>query len=149
MKIKYVKRIVTVLCIILVLSIVLFGSLFLFQPISRPNKSVCSYVQKHIPIGTSWEDATNTIEDNKWKIKQTNSEYGLRINDEADNVSFAAKEDVTDLNNDNIRIAGSKAMLVKLGEYYAPFNTAVFAYLAFDEKGNLIEIAIRRDIDAM
>lgn len=146
---KYIKRIVTILCIIVITIIVLLSVLFLFQPISHSNKSVGNYVRKHIPIGTSWEDAINTIENNKWEIQQTNSEYGLRINDEANNVSFATEEDMSDLKNVNIRIVGSKAILVELGEYYAPFNTAVFAYLAFDEKGNLIEIAIRRDIDAI
>ena len=39
-------------------------------------------------------------------------------------------------------------MSVELGEYSLSFHTAVFAYLAFDENRQLIDAAIRRDIDA-
>ena len=120
----------------------------LFNPLSRSNKSVRNHVLEQIPIGTSWDESIKIIKKETWEIKQTNAEYGLRINDKAENVSFASQEDMAERNNSNIRIVGSEAMFVELGEYYAPFNTAVFAYLAFDENEQLIEVAIRRDIDA-
>ena len=143
-------KVIAAIILIIVLPIMVYGSLLLFKPLCRSNSGVRSYVMKRIPIGTNWDDAERIIADNKWTIEEISNEYGLRINDSAENVSFASSKDIrSGVNNNNgIRIVGTKALRVKLGEYSLPFHTAVFAYLAFDENGQLIDAAIRRDIDA-
>ena len=97
-------------------------------------------------MGTSWDDVLEIIDDKGWKVEQTDTEHGLRINDAAGNASFATDDEKT---TSNIRIVGMKAMFVELGEFYGPLHTAVFAYLAFDENDELIEVTIRRDIDGI
>ena len=145
---KKTHVVIIVLLSIIVITFIVYVSILLIVPISRSNESVRKYVLNRIPIGTSWSDSIRSIEENKWIIKETNLEYGLRINDQAENVSFASSKDTFNDKRDDIRIVGSKAMSVKLGEYSLPFHTAVFVFLAFDDKNQLIDMAIRRDIDA-
>ncbi len=88
-------------------------------------------------------------EKESWEIREMHNERGLRINDSSGNVSVASKDEMLNgVENNRVRIVGEKAMVIKLGEFYAPFHTAVFAYLAFDENCELVEVSIRRDIDA-
>ena len=88
-------------------------------------------------------------EKESWEIRDMNNECGLCINDRAGSVSVARKDEmINGVQYKNDRIVGEKAMVIKLGEFYAPFHTAVFAYLAFDENCELVEVSIRRDIDA-
>ncbi|MDE6797053.1 MAG: hypothetical protein K2J36_03460 [Ruminococcus sp.] len=119
-------------------------------PIVLSNKSVRNYVIREISIGTSWEDVTKIINENKWIIKIVDIEHGLEINDAAESVDFASTDEMSNGSKyANSRIVGKKAMFVELGEFYSPFHTAVFAYLAFDENDSLMEVAIRRDIDGI
>ncbi len=141
---KIIKRCFIVIASLLVLPFLIFGLFLLAVPISRPNEAVRSYVFRQMQIGTSWGDALEIINDEKWGIREKDTEHGLRINDSAGNVSFASDDEIITA---NIRIVGVKSMCVELGEFYGPFHTAVFAYLAFDENDKLIEVAIRRDID--
>lgn len=148
---KAIKRIVIILIVIVALPFLAYGLLLLTTPISRSDESVRDYVFRQIPAGTSWEDAIAIIEEEEWEIEETSTDSGLRINDVAGNVSFATSEEMLYGVNDSetTRIVGTQAMYVRLGEYYGPFHEAVFAYLAFDENGELVEVAIRRDIDAL
>ncbi len=100
---------------------------------------------------TSWEYAIEIIDKKGWLIKETSDERGLRINDAAGNASFASEDEMRNgaENAEMIRIVGVKSMFVELGEYYGPFHCAVFAYMAFDENDELIEVTIRRDIDSI
>lgn len=147
---KIVKKILisTLIIVVSIISLpfLAFGALLLTVPISRSDDGVIDYVSKQIPIGTSWDDTINEIEENNWTIKESHTDCGLFINDAAGNAHFAF--DGTDY-PDRIRIVGEKAMLVKLGEFYAPFHTAVFVYMAFDENDELIEMSVRRDIDSL
>ncbi len=142
---KVIKIIVIVMVSLILLPFVAFGIQLLTVPISRPNEAVRSYVFRQMQIGTSWGDALEIINDEKWEIRGKDTEHGLRINDSAGNVSFASDDEIITA---NIRIVGVKSMCVELGEFYGPFHTAVFAYLAFDENDKLIEVKIRRDIDS-
>ncbi len=148
---KTVKCFLIILAVIVMLPFLAFGGLLLFVPISRPNDSVRNYVLRQIPTGTSWDDTLEIIDKKGWEIELTDIEHGLRINYGAGNAYFASDDEM--LNGveepENIRIVGTKAMFVELGEFYAPFHTAVFAWLAFDENNELVEVAIRRDIDAL
>ena len=95
------------------------------------------------------EEVVAIAEKESGEIRDMNNERGLRINDSAGNVSVARKDEMQNgVENDHIRIVGVKAMVIELGEFYGPFHTAVFAYLAFDENCELVEVSIRRDIDA-
>ncbi len=147
---KIVKKILISISIILVsiaaLPFLAFGALLLTVPISRSDDAVIDYVSKQIPTGTKWDDTINEIEENNWIIKESHTDCGLCINDAAGNAYFAFNG--TDY-PDRIRIVGEKAMLVELGEFYAPFHTVVFVYMAFDENDELIKMSVRRDIDSL
>ncbi len=105
---------------------------------------------QQIPMGTDWDGVISVAEDKEWEIRETSTDRGLRINDAAGNASFASENEMQSgsENREKVRIVGEQAMFVRLGEYHVIFHTAVFAYLAFDENGKLIETAIRRDVDA-
>ena len=95
------------------------------------------------------EAVVTIAEKEAWEIREMHNERGLRINDSAGNVSVASKDEMLNgVENNRVRIVGGKAMVIELGEFYGPFHTAVFAYLAFDENCELVEVSIRRDIDA-
>ena len=146
------KRIIKILFYVL-FSLVLICSLaigmfFLFVPLARTDKGVCNYVLRKIPIGTGMEEVVTVAEKEAWEIREINNERGLRINDNG-SVAIASKDEMLNgAENNRVRIVGEKAMVIELGEFYGPFHTAVFAYLAFDENQELVEVSIRRDIDA-
>lgn len=146
---KALKIILIIFVVIIMLPFVLVGTIMAFVPITRPDEAVRSYVLRRIPMGTDWDEVIELLDEIDWEIDQTRIDRGLRINDNAGNVSFASEEEMLNgTENPDIVIVGSKAMFVELGEFYSPFNTAVSAYMAFDEKGELVEVVIRRDIDA-
>ncbi|MDE5763949.1 MAG: hypothetical protein K2N49_07520 [Ruminococcus sp.] len=135
---------------IIIISALIYLLLWIFFPIVLSDKSVKNHIMWKIPVGTNWEDTVEIIDKNKWTIEITDIEHGLRINDSAGSAGFADTD--TMLNGSECakcRIVGKKAIFIELGEFYSPFHTAVFAYLAFDENGSLIETAIRRDIDGI
>lgn len=146
------KRIIKILfcflfSLVLICSLAI-GMFFLFVPLARTDKGVCNYVLRKIPIGTGMEEVVTVAEKEAWEIRDLYNERGLRINDNG-SVSVASKDEMLDgAENNRVRIVGEKAMVIELGEFYGPFHTAVFAYLAFDENQELVEVSIRRDIDA-
>lgn len=147
---KTIKCIIIIIAAIVIIPALLFGGLLLFVPISRSNNSVRNYVLGEIPMGTSWDNAVEIIEKKQWQIEEADLECGLHINYGAGNAQFASSNEMLNgLENADVRIVGSKAMFVELGEYYGPFNTIVFAYLAFNENDELAEVVIRRDIDSL
>lgn len=147
---KTIKRILIILAAIVILPFLLYGIFWLAVPISRSDADVRAYVLQQIPVGTGWEDVISVAGDKEWEIRETRTARGLRINDAAGTASIASEDEMQEgaENKENVRIVGEQAMFVHLGEYRMIFHTAVFAYLAFDENGELIEAAIRRDIDA-
>ena len=63
-------------------------------------------------------------EKESWEIREMHNERGLRINDSSGNVSVASKDEMLNgVENNRVRIVGEKAMVIKLGEFYAPFHT--------------------------
>ena len=144
------KRIAAVVVSIALLPFVFCSIFLLVIPISRPNKAVRSYIMRKIPVGTSCEKSIEIIEKKGWKIETLQTDCGLCINDAAGYAEFASIDEmINGSDNKNERIVGVTAMYVKLGEYYGPFDTAVFAYLAFDDNDELVDVAIRRDIDGV
>ena len=148
---KAMKRISMILAAIVILPFLLYGIFWLTVPISRSNEEVRAYVLRQIPMGTGLDDVILISEEMEWEIRETSADCGLRINDSAGNAGFASVDEMQNgsENPEKVRIVGEQAMFVELGQYYGPFHEAVFAYLAFDENGALVEVAIRRDIDAL
>ena len=146
---KVLKYFLISLISLVVVCSLAIGIFFLCVPLARTDKGVCNYVLRKVPIGTSMEEVVTITKKESWEIRDTNNECGLCINDRAGSVSVASKDEmINGVEYKNDRIVGEKAMVIKLGEFYAPFHTAVFAYLAFDENCELVEVSIRRDIDA-
>lgn len=149
-RVKINKSLCLTVTFIIIIPFLVYMLLWIFFPIVLPDKSVRNYVIRKIPTGTSLEDTTEIITENKWIMQKLDIEHGLKINDVAESVDFASTDEM--LNGSkypNSRIVGTKAVFVKLGEFCSPFHTAVFAYLAFDENDSLIEVAIRRDVDGI
>ena len=146
---KVLKFLLIFLISLVVICSLAIGMFFLCIPLARTDKGVCNYVLRKIPIGTGMEEVVTIAENEAWEIREMHNERGLCINDRAGSVSVASKDEmINGVQYKNDRIVGEKAMVIKLGEFYAPFHTAVFAYLAFDENCELVEVSIRRDIDA-
>lgn len=146
---KVLKFLLIFLISLVVICSLAIGMFFLCVPLARTDKGVCNYVLRKIPIGTGMEEVVTIAENEAWEIREMHNERGLCINDRAGSVSVASKDEmINGVQYKNDRIVGEKAMVIKLGEFYAPFHTAVFAYLAFDENCELVEVSIRRDIDA-
>ena len=146
---KAMKYFLISLLSLVVICCVATGLFFLCVPLARTDKGVCNYVLRKIPIGTGMEEVVTVAEKESWEIREMYNERGLHINDSAGYASIASKDEMLNgSENSNVRIVGKKAMLIELGEFYGPFHTAIFAYLAFDVNCELIEVSIRRDIDA-
>lgn len=135
---KKFKNIVTILFVVI---IILFPWLVKL-PISLPDLAVRNYVLHKLPPGTSRDETVSAIDGERWKLVSTH-DRGLRINYKAHNADFDFEYGA------NIgELVGVRSMKIKLGEFYAPFHTAVFAYLAFDESDRLTEVFVYREIEA-
>ena len=144
---KVIKIVVIVMVSLILLPFVAYGILLLTVPISRSDEGVYGYVYKKIPVGSSWDEVLEIIDDKGWKIKEIDTEHGLSINGYT---TFANEDRLawSEKSSSERRVVGVKSMFVELGEFYGPFHNAVFVYIAFDEDDKLIEVTIRRDIDS-
>lgn len=141
---KAIKTTVIVLISPFILIFLAYLILYITMPISRSNESVREYVLDKIPIGTSREEAISMVDDHwKWEVEMF-IDHGLRLHDNYTGVNLSRMY----IEKNDIELIGEKTILVYLGEFYSPFHTAVFAYLAFDENDKLIEVGISRDVDA-
>lgn len=150
MKIVMKRIIKFAICFILIVLLFLIIR-YIAVPISRPHGSVRNYVLKVIPVGTSWDVCQQTSNDKGWEVEQT-SDWGLNVNVnyEDKEAHFASEEDIHDgLKFPYRKILGDRSMLIYLGQYHNPLVTDVYAYLAFDENGELINAFIRKDIDGI
>ena len=128
-----------------VLILLTYSILFITTPISRSNKSVREYVLDTIPLGTSYNDTTEIINSHdKWKFKYEYIDHGLILHDNYQAIDLSKSY----IEEQDIDVIGEKMICIKLGEYYSPFYTVTFAYLAFNETDELIEVGIIRDVDA-
>ena len=139
---KFFITIITTFIFISVLS----GIFWLVVPISRSHDAVRSYVLKEISLGTDWDRTIKIMEAQNWKIKEAYTDRGLAISKVTGGIHYANEDD---MNNSNLNIVGEQCMFVYLGEYSAPVDVAVFAYLAFDSNGKLVEVYIRKDVDSI
>lgn len=115
-------------------------------PLMGTEVSVSNYILKTIPLGTSYDDAVEIVNNHKkWEKCAENLNGGLSIYPSG-NIGFEFSNDKDD---PDIKIIGNKALDIFVGEYYAPFCVSVRAYLVFDENDKLIGIRIRNDVDAL
>lgn len=115
-------------------------------PLMGTEVSVSNYILKTIPLGTSYDDAVEIVNNHKkWEKRAENLNGGLSIYPSGQ-IGFEFSNDKDD---PDIKIIGEKALDVFVGEYYAPFCVSVCAYLVFDENDKLIGIRIRNDVDAL
>jgi hypothetical protein len=124
--------------IFILISIILIILMAVMIVLSNPHRKSEERIRKAMleltPIGTSMENVIKLIESHKkWKIKKTSYEHGYGIDKWG-----------TPGENRNIYI-GVKSIKVYLGCYGIIINTSVTVYWGFDEDGNLIDIAVRKD----
>lgn len=143
---KIIIIILTTMISLLILPFGAYGILWLTIPISRPNNAVRSYVLKKLSMETSWSETVEKINEENWEIIEVLTDRGVVINYEAGYVGMPFNGLTTDLGE---QVVGAKSVLLMLGEYNGPFNTVVFAYLAFDENNKLIDVFIEKEIDAL
>ncbi len=145
-----IKRIIkfTIALVLIIISLLVIQ--YIAVPISRPYGSIRNYVLKVIPVGTSWDVCQQISNDKGWKVEQT-SDRGLNVNVNYEDreAHIASEEDIRDgVKFPYRQILGDKSMLIYLGRYHNPLITDVYAYLAFDKNGELVDAFIRKDIDA-
>ena len=73
---KIIKIVVIVMVSLILLPFVAYGIMLLTVPISRSDEGVYSYVYKKIPVGTSWDEVLEIIDDKGWEIKELHTDYG-------------------------------------------------------------------------
>lgn len=120
---------------IIVLILLIFASL---NPLRYSLKYIKDYVIESIPLGTDIESAVRIMENNKWEIVYINDKHGYSVDADGRPGIYS-----------NSVCIGKKSIRAYLGSYRNIFETDVTAYFGFDENSKLIDIAIRKDTDAL
>ncbi|MBR1970912.1 MAG: hypothetical protein IKA17_11230 [Clostridia bacterium] len=130
---KFFYALHILLIVLLTISVIIF-----VNPLRRTEKTIRKTVLKTIPIGTSMDETIKKIKSNTyWEIDSISESNGYTVSKDG-RPSEGGGEEI-----------GSKYIRVWLGGYRNIFVTDVSAWLAFDENSNLIEITIRKDVDAL
>jgi hypothetical protein len=103
----------------------------MFTPIAKSESSIRNYVFEKYPKGTHIDVVVKSIaEEGKWEIRNVRHTYGI--------------ENPNDLQGKDI---GTKSLAIYLGGYKIIFSSDVRVYIAFDDKGKLIEVVVIKDVD--
>ena len=102
----------------------------LSNPLRRSEEKIRAMVLKEIPVGTKIDDAIEIINNTRWKIDRISEGYGYEKN----------------INETQVY---NKQMTVHLGSYRNVFVTDVVVFLRFSEKGDLIDVTVRKDVDGL
>ncbi|MDR0920016.1 MAG: hypothetical protein LBM93_12370 [Oscillospiraceae bacterium] len=137
---KFFKKTIKILSIIIASVLIIIIIYTIIHPISMPNKLVEKYLFLKIDRGTSMEEAIKEIED-KWEIRRIDYEHGIYYGRNGRSLDFILE--------DPEKIVGDKFIDVCLGEYTIVFECFVYAYFIFDENDKLIQIIVRKDLEAM
>jgi hypothetical protein len=98
-----------------------------FEPLRRSDSSVHDWLLSAVPVGSSRDQLLAVAKTKQWKVQgtwtghQPNSDWG---------------------------IDGATVVEVYLGGYRNILSVDLDSFWAFDEKGALIDVRVRRDIDA-
>ena len=128
--------------VVIILACVLIA--VLSNPLARSEKHIKKDLLTLTPIGTSMEDVIAAVEKNeKWKIVciNENSGYFIDENGKADNNTYPGV---------SYTVVGVKSIEVLLGRddilgiFYLHY---VSVWYGFDENSNLINIAVKKEVD--
>ncbi len=131
---------------IAILILIIFALFPVFFPIMRNEAAVKQYIERLIPLNTSWDKAHEIIKSNeKWSIIEEHTDVSIVKGKDSNQVRLSNKNDEK---NPNVIIIGNGIMIVYLGEYYQPLNTVVKANLVFSQ-GSLSYISVTKEIDSI
>ncbi len=128
------KIILRTLFVLLTLALVIPTIIFA-NPLRRPSSWIRHSVLNLTPIGTSMEDAIETIEaveeKGKWEIDYIDDEYGYT-------------------SEKGYRV-GEKSIDVIAGEYalHPLAKTIVVICWGFDRDGNLVDVYVKKEVDTL
>jgi hypothetical protein len=123
---------------------VLFAAIIISNPLRRSEERIRADLLSQMPIGGSMDEVIAVIEKNdRWSINHISKTGGVFM------LNGRPGEPSHFLDPDDERNIGKQRIRVHLGYYRTIFITDVLAFFAFDADGYLIEIAIRKDTDAL
>ena len=113
--------------------------------LSRPESAIRRDLLRITPIGTSKEDVLSVIEERGWELSWSRSTAGYFI------VHGQASDGAAPYQLDDGRAVeiGTQSLRIHLGRFRVIFAIDVDVYYAFDEDSNLVDIAIRREMDVI
>ncbi|MCL2672288.1 MAG: hypothetical protein FWF10_09690 [Clostridiales bacterium] len=103
----------------------------------KSNEDIREDLIEITPLGMNMEDVLKVIEGNrKWELEWARDNYGYGISPDGPGEGHAES-------------VGVKSIRACIGEYGFIFRTYVVVYWGFDEDSKLIDIAVRKDVDAL
>jgi len=113
--------------------------------LSRPESAIRRDLLRITPVGTGKEDVIRIIEERGWTLSWTRATRGYFIvrGQASDGATPAQLEDGTAVE------IGTQSIRIHLGRFRVILAVDVCVYFAFDEDSNLVDIAIRREMDVI
>ena len=126
-----------------ILLLIIFTISVFSNPLRWSDERIRAYMLKRTPVGTNMEDVINIIEKNKkWKIDTISNNGGYML-------QHGSPTFVTPYNIDFGGAIGTQSIRANLGEYRNIFVTDVLVFFGFDENSRLVDLHVRKDIDAL
>jgi len=117
--------------------------------LSRPESAIRRDMLRITPIGTSMEDVLKVIEERGWKLRYSRRTAGYFLNYRNGRAYVGDGASPSQLESGRYVEIGSKSIRIHLGEFRMIFDIDVDVYFAFDDEWKLIDVAIRREADAI
>lgn len=112
----------------------------------EPEEVIKETVLEITPVGMSMEDVLQVIYgQEKWEIYSINYERGFSLQGpRPDHYNFP-----NEYASDKWPVIGEKFIRANIGNYMRGFYTDVYVYWAFDNDEKLIDLYVRKDVDAL
>ncbi|MCL2383764.1 MAG: hypothetical protein FWC79_06535 [Oscillospiraceae bacterium] len=145
-----------VICILIILAILVLGVIMfmmLSNPLRRSEERIREDALQLTPIGLTMEEVIEAIENNSdWTNEHVIYDRGyaiMRAGPAGNHTYFPTiyynEDDIV-----FIKTVGVKTIRLDIGNYHNPLsNTIVLVHWAFDENGELIDIAIRKEVSSL
>ncbi|MCL2354732.1 MAG: hypothetical protein FWC68_02410 [Oscillospiraceae bacterium] len=145
-----------VICILIALIILVLGGIIimaLLNPLRKSEESIREDILELTPIGLTMEEVIETIENNReWTNEHLIFDRGyaiMRAGVEGDYIFFPVIY-YSENNVNFIKTVGVKAIRLNIGNYHSPLSeTVVLVYWAFNENGELIDIAVDKEVTSL
>ena len=112
-----------------------------------PEKLIRANLLRLTPVGTDMKDAIAVIESNKkWEIMYISNEFGYMLTLGGMPETYYPRYSPDILPE---KIIGKQSIRATLGSYRTIFITSVVAFWGFDENSKLIDIHVRKEVDAL